>query len=234
MNFVKENKDVRHQECYNKHRKDQDLINDEKLIKSIDELKVKYPENAHHLESIKNNRELKEDFYQEMNSLAQGRRCTNGQVNEKALADSLPEKYKSIIGLEKQFYYDSNNGCLTDHSDKKSKKYKGREDFLPYLKEKGKPKVGDKPKCMISSKSSTRERFKQDQHIAKHMKVYLVTDGVKGDITLSKVNDAEECGIKFVIPGYVENSAQKHWTEIRNRTLTVENMWDEIYNLLLN
>lgn len=233
MNSVKENKDVRYQECINKRRKEQDLINDEKTNTGLDELKVELPECASLIESIKANPRLKEELGKKFNSFAQGRRCTNGQVNEKALVDSLPEKYKGIIGLETQVNYDSINGCV-GLVDKKSKKYKGREDIVPYLKKKGTPKVGDKLKCIISSKTTTRERWKEDIPIAKHTKVFMPCNGNKGDITLNKVNSAEEYGMKFVIPGYVENSTQKDWTEIRDRTLTVENMWDEIYNLLVN
>ena len=53
--------------------------------------------------------------------------------------------------------------------------------------------------------------------------------GKKNDVTLGKIEEMIKNNITPVIPSYIDYPSNKNWKKIRNLSITLEDMWDEIY-----
>jgi len=120
----------------------------------------------------------------------------------------------------------------------------GREDVVPYLKSQGPYKCGDRIPVVISYKISTRERWKQDQDLAKKCTVFLVTLGgtnpekLYKDITVSKlkkINNAVGCNLKIVVPSddLPKFKTEKFTKDYMPLCLSENDMWKQTVAILL-
>lgn len=138
----------------------------------------------------------------------------------------VPPSFDKIIGLQSQVTV--NNGLVdTVNND-------GREDFVPYLIANGPFKHGDHVPVIISHKVSLRERWKQDEGVAQHSRVFLITlAGLKTyDVSVQKLKKARAHNIHIVVPNLSEFQDNRFVTNKRPLCLTESQMWTQIHSCL--
>ena len=138
----------------------------------------------------------------------------------------VPLSFDRIIGLQSQVTV--NNGLVDMvNSD-------GREDFVPYLIANGPFKHGEHVPVVISHKVSLRERWKQDEGIAQHSRVFLITiAGLKtSDVSVQKLKKARAHNIHIVVPNLSEFQDNHFVTNKRPLCLTESQMWKQIHSCL--
>ncbi len=201
------------------------------LINRIRSLAEEYPECAKAFNKITEDRAVAKAVGDIGNSVAQSARSKSGKKLEEIIIKCIPDKLKGIIGLQEQININHNTGCMVSNLDEAD--YNGKEDIIPFLKTNGEFKEGDKIPCLISSKCSSRERFKQDSALGSAVgKVYLVTKAKYKDVSLGKITKMRKNNISFVMPDYIYYPKKKNWKEIRNQSITLEDMWNEVYLIL--
>ena len=226
MNATSDQKFKQLQEDSERHQKQE---RHEVLIKRIGLLGEKYPECAPALKIITEHPAVAQAVGDIGNSVAQGGRSKGGKELEQNIVMCMPEKYKDIIGLQQQIRIDHATGrILTKKSDK------GREDFVAHLKCDGELQINDHVDVLISAKRTLRERYKQDFKVANSVgREFLVTLGRdKNDISLGKIEEMKNNNITLVIPAGVNHPFCTDWEKIRNQSITLEDMWKEIYLIL--
>jgi hypothetical protein len=200
------------------------------LINRIRSLGEEYPECAEALNKIAEVKGLTKAIGDAGNSVAQSARSKSGKKLEQIIINCMPDIFKDKIGIQEQIHINHITGCLARNQEGH---YKGKEDLIPYLKTNGEFKEGDKIPCLISSKCSLRERFKQDSALGSSIgKVYLVSKAKEKDISIGKITEMRNNGCSFVMPDYIYYPKKKHWKDIRNQSITLEEMWKEIYLIL--
>ena len=138
----------------------------------------------------------------------------------------VPPSFDKMIGLQSQVTV--NNGLVdTVNND-------GREDFVPYLIANGPFKHGDHVPVIISHKVSLRERWKQDEGVAQHSRVFLITlAGLKtSDVSVQKLKKARAHNIHIVVPNLSEFQDNHFVTNKRPLCLTESQMWTQIHSCL--
>ena len=208
----------------------ENIDRDNKLIEKFRSLGAEYPKCAEALMIMTDNKNLIKEIFDISNSVAQSRRSKNGKTFEEIIRKSIPEKYKGKIGLQEQIRIDHTTGRFVK---KEKDGYKGREDLIPYNLDIGEYQANDKISIIISIKTTLRERFKQDFKVANSVgKEFLVTMGKKNDVTLGKIEEMIKNNITPVIPSYIDYPSNKNWKKIRNLSITLEDMWNDIYKIL--
>jgi hypothetical protein len=148
----------------------------------------------------------------------------DGTAFEKTV--QVPPSFDRIIGLQNQVTV--NNGVVdTVNND-------GREDFVPYLIANGPFKHGDRVPVIISHKVSLRERWKQDEGVAQHSRVFLITlAGLQAsDVSVQKLKKARAHNIHIVVPNLSEFRDKHFVTNKRPLCLTESQMWKQIHSCL--
>jgi len=138
----------------------------------------------------------------------------------------VPPSFDKTIGLQSQVTV--NNGLVdTVNND-------GREDFVPYLIANGPFKHGEHVPVIISHKVSLRERWKQDEGVAQHSRVFLITlAGLKtSDVSVQKLKKARAHNIHIVVPNLSEFQDNHFVTNKRPLCLTESQMWTQIHSCL--